>query len=210
MKLLRNPMVVGLLAVAALALVFKNVVWPILRRAPQQARPPAAAAAAPLTPVTAPLRATEQARTLVQQLFEKASAADAALSLAPPTFATKIDSALLRMSSARWAEAPRRDPFQIRHLPVVASGTNAYPPAMELLTLSGIWRQTGGTLAVINKRVFSEGDTILRFTLKNIDADRVWVDGPNGREAVEFKLTLPEQRYVAPQVSEKAPPNVPN
>ena len=62
---------------------------------------------------------------------------------------------------------------------------------------------------MINKRVFSEGDTILRFTLKNIDADRVWVEGPNGREAVEFKLTLPEQRYVAPQISEEKPPNVP-
>jgi hypothetical protein len=103
------------------------------------------------------------------------------------------DTNRLRTNSARWTETTLRDPFQVRHLRGGPLGTNAYPPAMELLTLSAIWRQTGGTLAVINKRVFSEGDTILKFTIQHIEGDRVWVDGPNGREALDFQWEVPEE-----------------
>jgi hypothetical protein len=82
---------------------------------------------------------------------------------------------------------------------------------MELLTLSAIWRQTGSTLAVINKRVFNQGDTILRFTIQSIEVDRVWVDGPNGREAVDFKLEVPEEPYEQPprNPDDVPPPDVP-
>jgi hypothetical protein len=221
MKLLNNPIVVGILAVLALALVFMNVVWPMLRKAPQSAKQPAAPTPPLTTPFTSAMRATDQARDIASQFSNSTAAANAALAMAsaaPSPSSVNIESATPRTNLMRWTGTPQRDPFQIRHLRKTASETNAYPPAMQLLTLGGIWRQPGGTLAVINKRVFNEGDTIhinrrlagegdtiLRFTIKNIDADRVWVEGPNGREAVDFKVDLLDP----PKVPEDAPPGAP-
>ena len=227
MKLLNNPIVVGILAVLALALVFMNVVWPMLRKAPQRASQPVAPTPSLTTPYTSAIRATDQARDLVKDLSANASAADAALAMAttapaPAPSSVTLESERQRTNLPRWTGTPLRDPFQVRHLRGDASATNAYPPAMQLLTLGGIWRQTGGALAVINKRVFSEGDTLLinhrragegdtllKFTIKNIDVDRVWVEGPNGREAVDFKVAPPELPYEPPNAPEDAPPGAP-
>lgn len=193
MKLLRNPMAVGFLVLIALAMVVKTAVWPMLVRPPQRSGKQAAAVTPPLTtPITSAMKATDQARSLAEQISNTTAVADSALTAISTNSAVtrtlKTALAQLQTNATPGAELPRRDPFQIRHLPVSAAVTNVYyPSAMKLLTLSAIWRQTGGALAVINKRVFSEGDNIFRFTIQNIDADRVWVSGPNGREAVEFK-----------------------
>jgi hypothetical protein len=217
MKLLRHPIVVGILAMIAVALVFKNAIWPMMRRSssPQPARKPATAVTPPLTtPFTSALKATDQARSISKPVSNTTAVADAGLAAisttSPAPRTMNAEAALLRTNSARWAESPLHDPFQVRHLRGGAFGTNAYPPAMELLTLSAIWRQTGSTLAVINKRVFNQGDTILRFTIQSIEVDRVWVDGPNGREAVDFKLEVPEEPYEQPPRNpDDAPVDVP-
>ena len=61
---------------------------------------------------------------------------------------------------------------------------------MQQLTLRGIWHQTGSSLAVINDHVLGKGDGILAFKIESIETDRVWVQGPNGREALEFKVLV--------------------
>ena len=38
-----------------------------------------------------------------------------------------------------------------------------------------------------NNRIYAAGDRVLRYTLSSIEADQVWVQGPNGREAVGFR-----------------------
>ena len=57
---------------------------------------------------------------------------------------------------------------------------------MDLLKLSGISHQSGSSLAVVNGRVVSEGDRILDFKIETIGVERVWVNGPNGREQIIF------------------------
>jgi hypothetical protein len=102
---------------------------------------------------------------------------------------------------------PRRDPFQ-----VIGPGTTnlarLYPPVAELLALSAIWRQTGSSLAVINSRIVGEGDTfavplgnqtgggaqnVLRYTIESIGGDSIWLQGPAGREQLEFGPIIPAQ-----------------
>lgn len=199
MKILRNPIVVGLLGVVALALVFWNVVWPLL---PHGRRP--AAAALPLTtPITAALGATEKAKTLAAKLNSRSVATNGVA-----TAATRVDPAALREESRRWMDAPRRDPFLSRQPP--GSATNSdYPPARELLTVAGIWRQTSGSLATINHLVVGEGDTLLRFTIEQINSDNVSVRGPNGLETVGFKGAEPTPANDAPKVSPAIGPEAP-
>jgi hypothetical protein len=96
---------------------------------------------------------------------------------------SRIDRDLVLAGADRWMETPRRDPFH-----------NLFQQksrARELLTLAAVWRQSGSTLAVINNRLLAEGDTILDFKVQKIGEDRVWVEGPDGRQSVEFKLPVP-------------------
>jgi hypothetical protein len=91
----------------------------------------------------------------------------------------------VQRNATEWIESPRRDPFQVRDAPGHLAGTNR--PASDFLTLSGIWRQTGSALAVINGAVVGQGDTVLQFKIESIESDRVWVYGPSGVERVSFK-----------------------
>jgi len=184
MKLLRNPVAVAVLAVAALALVGNSVYRQISRqprRGPRVSAPAAAVAPAPAKP----------AMPLAQAAPEKAAPASApatAITLEKQTMppagapAAGLDLDLIQADAARWAQG-RRDPFQIRSM----AARPVFPPAREVLTLSAVWRQTDSSLAVLNNRIYAAGDTVLRYTIKSIEPDRVWVQGPNGREMVEFK-----------------------
>jgi hypothetical protein len=164
MKLLRNPVVVVVLAVLAAAIVL-HALWPVLSRTLMPRHPavtPVAQAKAPAIPGPAP----------------------AATNATPA--ATKPGQPLAGASLPRWAEAPHRDPF---HSPDVSSqpgggGTNS---AAAKLVLSSILQQTGNSVAVLNGRVVGEGDTAEGFLVDKIEASQVWVSGPNGREAVGFK-----------------------
>jgi hypothetical protein len=176
MKLLRHPVVVMLLAVLALALVLKNFVWPFMGRAPRPPQQPSAAT----TPASAKSKPAPEQQPLLESRAQP-----------KPARTTDVDLVLVQANSGRWAESPRHDPFQIRRSPGLSSTTQTFRPAMELLKLSAVWQQTGSTLAVINGHVVSEGDAILQFKIENIEADRVWVEGPNGREHVAFKFGSP-------------------
>jgi len=180
-KLLRNPIAVAVLAVLAVAVIAYQF-WPKSRPRGSPIAPPppspalASAASAPAKPVTP----------------------STGLSTPSPVSTSALEQAVLEANSQRWAEAPRNDPFKVRFY-VGAQGTNSRP-AMEVLTLNAVWQQTNDSpLAVINNHVFSEGDVIvlkegnaiLQYRLSTIEPDRVWVDGPNGREPVRFKLPTP-------------------
>jgi len=181
MKLLRNPVVVMLLALVAIALLFYRTAWPLIQRR----------------------QTTRSAQPSVLQ--QAAHAAARALNLAPTNAAgvkagaetgrstNTIQAAALRTNAPAWTEAPRRDPFQSRPNP--RNQVGAYPHAMEFLTLNGVWCQTDSKLAVINSRLLSVGEKISQhigqemvdYEILDIAPDRVFVKGPNGREEVAFR-----------------------
>jgi hypothetical protein len=171
MKIFQNPFVVGGLALVAVAMVSRNAIGPMWKRT----FPPKQVAArqvsnsnAPIAPVATPLQTP--GRTLDQT---KLSAPEL------PVNAAEIESRL-----ARWMNAPKRDPFQ------VTVGELAPPRAEEVLSLSAVWRQSGSRLAVINEKVFTEGEAILGFTIETIGADHIWVQGPRGAENLRFKSAV--------------------
>jgi hypothetical protein len=88
-------------------------------------------------------------------------------------------------NAPRWSQSPKRDPFKM--MGARSDGKSA----RDLLTLGGVLRQSDSTLAVLNNRVLAAGDTILGFRLESVEDQCVWVSGPNGREQVEFKYSVP-------------------
>jgi len=85
--------------------------------------------------------------------------------------------------------APRRDPFQVIG-PGATNLTRLYPPVSEVLTLTAIWWQSGIILAAVNGAVVGEGDTVKGFRIENIGLEGIWVNGPDGREQLEFDPTV--------------------
>jgi hypothetical protein len=106
----------------------------------------------------------------------------------------------IELSRVGWSfnGAPRHDPFQVIG-PNPSNFARIYPSASELLTLNAVWWQSGSILAAINtNHVVKEGSTMraakggmaVDFKIVNIGVERIWVDGPNGREEVLFDPTL--------------------
>jgi hypothetical protein len=191
--MLRNQGFVIVLAVIALFLVGKNLLWPAI--GPKFARR-TTAQATPATPAPAPAPAENRAAAGQPA----AAPTKPALPIALPwnigggtseTPAPAVDEGPQRPMNlqeivanfADWAANPQRDPFKMR------GGIND-KSAREQLTLTGILRQTESDLAVLNNRVLAVGDTILGFKVETVEADRVWVSGPNGREMLEFKYSV--------------------
>lgn len=164
MKALRNPLVVTGLAVLAFGVAGWNVVGPMVKRYRATHAQPAAATPGRATTHAAPVTADRVQPT-------------AAVPRIP------IDVAQVRPRVLEWLEAPRRDPFQLYS--ASARATDG-PRAADVLALKAIWRQTGGSLAVINGQVLGEGDEISGFKLERIEGDMVWVRGTNGSERIEF------------------------
>lgn len=166
MKLLRNPLIVGALVLIALVVV-------VIQFKPR------------FLSSNAPVQGnTGGAPTPVPAVVPQPNAS-AAQQKAPP--GSSIDVQTIEANSARWNNSLQRDPFLARSS--FPQSTNA--PARDLLTLNAIWRQTSGDLAVINNRIVVAGDRVLMFSVSRIEADGVWVDGPNGPERIEFTGGLP-------------------
>ena len=141
MKIFQSRWLVGLLGVAALALVFRNVVWPLVH-GPAPRKPPKNISAAGAQPAAAPAN--------------KPSAIQATPPQTPK--AKESDLAAARTNLQPWTGTPQCDPFLMRSEGTRQSVT--FPSAMEVLTLNAILRQSGSTLAVIDNRVLSEGEII--------------------------------------------------
>jgi hypothetical protein len=186
-KLLRNPVVVSILAVLALALVVRNVFWPMLGHVRWYKAPPAAMTQT--LPATAPVKPGPMA-AIKKEFLAKVLGQTQAVQVA------SMDLPSVTSSAPRWAR-PRRDPFNARF--------ESTSRAAQLLKLKGIWRQSGRDLAVINKTLVAEGDTILEFEVEKIEGDHVWVVGPGGREALSFGLPTPMPNPKAKMALESEP-----
>jgi len=181
-KILQNKIFVILLAVFAFGLVGRNLFWPLIKRYfPARTSAAAPASPAPAAPA-APASNTKSlpanpSPTTPSQTEPKPAVQE---NLAPSMNLTEVS-----VNAPQWTHSPRRDPFK------VAGGRSDGKAARDLLTLSGVLRQTQSTLAVLNNQVLAAGDTILGFKLESVEDRCVWVTGPNGREQVEFKYSLP-------------------
>ncbi len=94
-----------------------------------------------------------------------------------------------RTDLPRWSGAPTRDPFRSANISDQAGAVTVVPAAKKL-ALSSILQQTGSSVAVINRQLVGEGETIEGYMIEKIDTDRVWVTGSNGLESVGFKSDL--------------------
>jgi hypothetical protein len=171
MRFLRNPIVTGILALVAVAVVFYQFVWPYLSTN-YGAQPEKNATALSPTPTVA--RAVAAASVLREQLTE----ADA------PWQGPTIDRDYLEARFAKWVATPKRDPFLLL-------GVDPKDKSMEELLepspiakwkLNAIWDQTGSRLAVINNVVHQLGDEIAGFKIIRIESDEVWFQGPHRKE----------------------------
>ncbi len=97
---------------------------------------------------------------------------------------TPIDLDKVQASLPQWLDSPQRDPFQLAE-PVVVAAAQVYSPVSQL-KLNAIWRQSGGSAAVINGRLVEPGDIIEGLKLERIEADRVWLKGPEKTEPLIF------------------------
>jgi len=122
-----------------------------------------------------------------------------AASAAQPEAETAQSAPGIELARVGWSfdGAPRRDPFQVIG-PAPGNLARLYPSATELLTLNGVWWQSGNILAEVNNRIVqigntlraSKGDMTAEFKILNIGLERLWVQGPNGEEQVIFDPTL--------------------
>jgi hypothetical protein len=170
MNPLRNPWVVGVLAVVAVIVVARQVMT-----GGRSGGATVASTTQPSTPVadaSAPAPAPDS--TPAKPAPEKS---------AP----LSIDSNYTAQHYADWAGAPRRDPF-LKLLP----GPEKTEKPIASLKLQAIWRQTGSSLAVINHGVYAEGDTVEGYKVEKIEDDQVWLQGSDQKERLGFAGDQPD------------------
>jgi len=186
MKIFQNPYVVGGLAILAVALIFRNAIAPLWRR---------------MAPRGGAVQIVIQhaVQPAVSNVPTNVPVAETPVPKAPRLEPERnID---LTQVGWKWHSSPHRDPFQITPA-TITNLARLYPPASDLLSLTAVWRQTGSSLALINGRILGQGDSIMakyqgkaggetnatyKYKVETIDGDGVWVDGPAGREQVEFR-----------------------
>jgi hypothetical protein len=194
MKLLRNPLVVTILAVVAVVMVLYQVFGNKLFRVPRLFAPkpaPVAATPAPKKPVAQPAPAAVAPPPVRAATYTNLEEA-----LRP---SQGVDATLIGQRFNSWVTAPARDPFLLL-LPVVHEQpsllTEETNSPVSTWALQGIWNQTGSRLAVINRRVCRVGDVIEPgYKLIRIEKDEVWIQGPNRNE----RLGFPEPKRVTPK-----------
>ncbi|MFM2082941.1 MAG: hypothetical protein RL380_1632 [Verrucomicrobiota bacterium] len=158
MKLLRNPLVVGVLAITAVILVCYQLFAPHRQFV--------------AAPTDAPLA-----------LPPDASAANAAPD-ADPLTTNRMDRDFLQTHVANWLEALPRDPFRET---AAASTSVENNFALAQMKLQAIWRQSdGAAMAIISKTIYREGDTIGSYKIEKIDDRQVWLQGRERRERLGF------------------------
>lgn len=178
-QLLRNKWVVGLLAVAAVALLAIQF-WPESGPRRQMAKASTPSTNKPAAATTAPASGGGVA------------AAPAATGGRPTNSVGTVagpdrsaDRDFLTERFEVWRRLIPRDPFKDPTV-VTTSVTNTIPYATNLLSLTTLWLQTGSRLAVVNGAIVAEGDDILDYTVESIGYDHIWVFGPREREQVPF------------------------
>lgn len=173
MKVLDNPWVVGGLCLIAAGVVGYQFLPPRPRGTPA---PNGSAAPAPA--------AAPAARPAGPGQAVAGTAPGANVNLP----ATLIDLSYVQSRLPQWLESPPRDPFRLS--PAANPATAPVSP-LSHWKLKAIWRQTGSQLAAINKRIYAVGDVIEGYRIEQIEIDRVWFQGPTGRESLGFAKPQP-------------------
>lgn len=112
-----------------------------------------------------------------------------------PPAQVSMDTERLRREAPRWVVDPVRDPFQPLR-PPVNEGPAPESPVSQF-RLGATWMQTGARLAVIDQKVFREGDDLVGYRIMRIEPAKVLVQG---RERVE-EITFTSYRADAPKTS---------
>ena len=198
-RLLRNPIVSGLLAVAAvLVLAYQFNGGALARFRPagiaQRVIQQFVSVTTPAPPPQSPV-ATESPEPA-----------------APLPSDANVDQAYLEARFAKWVVAPMRDPFLL-----FASEKDRSKEEEEFASpiskwkLNGIWDQTGGKLAVINKRVHKVGDEIEGYKIIRIEGEEVWFQGPKRKERLALEKRGPAvlQIPVFPPATNPPPSSIP-
>ena len=179
MKFLRSPIVSGILAVAAVLVIAYQFTGGAMARfkpagiTQRVIKELVSATARPPTPAPAPVEATAPTDTAA----------------APETTA---DRAYLEARFAKWVAAPLRDPFLLfGDAKEKAKEEEEFASPIAKWKLNGIWDQTGGKLAVINKRVHRIGDEIEGYKIIRIEGDEVWFQGPKRKERLAMERRGP-------------------
>ncbi|HXP61694.1 MAG TPA: hypothetical protein VN829_14455 [Dongiaceae bacterium] len=179
MKLLRNPIVTGLLVLAAVVMVFYQVVMPQWQRSHPR----------PSVSVTA------LAQDLARPPAPKAAPASSpAVHAETPVLPDAgINSNYAQAHFSNWVESPRRDPFYLLGVGTQAKRKAAddAPSPVKQWRLEAIWDQTGSRLAAINQQVYGVGDEVQGYKIVSIEAGEVWFDGPRGNEGLSLDMSRP-------------------
>ena len=170
-KALNDPKVVGILCVLAVIAVYFNVMGPSLGQPDPAGAPPSPSASAAGPAVAPPPQAAVPAGS------------------PPPESGAGQKPAKADISEMGWPERMGRDPFapppgtparMTRRQGMVAQLTSIP------LQLDAVAADVGGRLAVINQRIVEEGEQIAGYRVVRIHPDEVTVEGPRGRERLEF------------------------
>jgi hypothetical protein len=194
MKLLRNPIVVGVLAVVAVVMVLYQVLGDkILRGRLFRSNPPAAPATSGVAkPTGQPAGAAAAANPAAYMAAKRAATytnLDAAL-----VPSQGVETAQVEPRFNSWVGTPQRDPFLLLAPSAGGSGlaVNETNSPVPTWALQAIWIQTGSRSAVVNGRVRSVGDEIEPgYRLIRIERDEVWFQGPNRNERLGFRVPRP-------------------
>ena len=193
MKFLRSPWVTGALVVVAVAVVIYQILPQLRSRRPTaRPAPSASSASKPPNPIAsaAPKHSTP-----------RAPASPVANNGPDEASEPAMNRLYLEGRFAGWVTAPQRDPFLLVAPRPAQKGAVRTNSLVATWKLTGIWNQPGSRLAVINNKVYSEGDEIQGFQVHKIDGDVVWFNGTNGLE----RLTLGRRSSAVPAAPTNAP-----
>jgi len=209
MKLLRNPVVVGILAAAAFGLV----AYQILANTVFRGRPMFGGKKAATTTVA---KTKAPAKTPPAAPKGKASSQSAKAGLPKAVIYTNLETALLPTQGVdivaiepkfnAWVTGPARDPFLLLQpvspdASLLNTETNSPVPTW---ILGAIWHQTDSRLAVINNKIYRVGDVVQEgYKLIRIEKDEVWFQGPRRNERLGFP---PPKKGVPPKAPKKTTP----
>ena len=191
MNPLRNPIVVGILAVVAVGvIVYQTFGAKFIRPgfAEKKLELGSAKSAPPAAPAPAPVKPG------VITTIPAATYTNLAEALDLPE---EVDAATVETRFNTWVSAPLRDPFLLLRRAVEEpssslADTNSPVPGW---TLTAIWNQTGSRVAVIDtstnsqphQRVYQAGDYVVEnYKVLRIERDEVWIQGPRVNERLGF------------------------
>jgi hypothetical protein len=180
MKILQNPFVTGALAIAAVVVVLIQVMphRPGARSIPKPDIVKIANALAPglVPPVQPPPppKPVETPKNLAALLPE-----------------LPFDQSYVRAHYDGWVTTTPRDPFLLFGAPKEEKPVAETNSPLRHMKLKGIWEQTGSRIAVINRRVYAEGDEIEGYKVIKITGDEVWFQGPLRKERLGFEKRQP-------------------